>query len=121
MAEAIREVVGMAILAELRDPRIRDVTVTGVEVAADLRSATVKVSVMGDAAKERLCLFGLESSAGYLQRRVAARVETRYTPRLRFEVDHGVKKLLEVDRILREVLPPRPPTEPDPEDGESPN
>jgi ribosome-binding factor A len=112
VAEAIREVVSMAILTDLQDPRIRDVTVTSVEVSADLRLATVKVSVMGDEKKQRLCLHGLESSAGYLQRRVADRIETRYTPHVRFVLDQGVKKSLEINRILQEVLPkPIPPTD----------
>ncbi len=44
MAEAIREVVSMAILIELRDPRIQDVTVTYVEVSADLRHAKVPLA-----------------------------------------------------------------------------
>ena len=48
-AEAVREVVSMAILTELRDPRIRNVTVTYVEVAGDMRQAKVHVSVMGTA------------------------------------------------------------------------
>ena len=55
-AEAIREVVSMAILAELNDPRVRDVTVTYVEVSADLRHAKVHVSVMGDETKQQLSL-----------------------------------------------------------------
>ena len=55
-AEAIREVVSMAILTELSDPRIRDVTVTHVEVSADLRYAKIHVSVMGDEARQKLCL-----------------------------------------------------------------
>jgi ribosome-binding factor A len=106
MAAAIREVVSMAILAELRDPRVADVTVTGVEVTPDLRTAKVHVSVMGDETKQRLCLHGLTSSAGFLQSKLAERIETRYTPRLTFVLDQGVKKSLEVARILREVLPP---------------
>ena len=44
----------MAIIAELRDPRIADVTVTYVEVSADLRLAKVHVSVMGDEIKQNL-------------------------------------------------------------------
>ena len=48
VAEVVREVVSMAILTELSDPRIRDITVTYVEVSADLRHAKVHVSVMGD-------------------------------------------------------------------------
>lgn len=58
-AEAIREVVGMAILADLKDPRIRDVTVTYVEVSGDLRHAKVHVSVMGDETRQQLSLRGL--------------------------------------------------------------
>ena len=87
MAAAIREVVGMAILTELRDPRVADVTVTGVEVTPDMRTAKVHVSVMGDEKKQRLCLHGLKSSAGFLQSKIAERIETRYTPRLTFVLD----------------------------------
>lgn len=105
-AEAVREVVSMAILTEVRDPRVRDVTVTGVEMDADMRSATVHVSVMGDEAKQKLALRGLANSAGFLQSRIADRIETRYTPRLSFEIDGGVKKSLEIARILAEVLGP---------------
>ena len=109
-AEAIREVVSMAILVEIKDPRVRDVTVTRVEVAPDMRSAKVYISVMGDEKKQNLSLRGLESSAGFLQTKVAKRIDTRYTPRLSFVLDQGVKKQLEVLRILQEVLPKdRPP------------
>jgi ribosome-binding factor A len=104
-AEAIREVVSMAILTELRDPRVQDVTVTYVEVSPDLRQAKVHVSVMGDEAKQKLCLHGLESSAGFLQTKVGKRIDTRYTPRLRFELDMGVKKSLAIARLLNDVLP----------------
>jgi len=110
-AEAVREVVSMAILAELNDPRIRDVTVTHVEVSGDLRYAKVHVSIMGDETRQNLSLRGLRSAAGYLQAKVAERIDTRYTPRIQFLLDQGVKKSIEVARILHEVLPP-PPEEP---------
>ena len=101
----MRGVVSMAILTEVRDPRVKDVTVTGVEMAPDMRSATVFVSVMGNAGREQLALRGLANAAGFLQSRIADRIETRYTPRLRFEVDAGVKHSLEIARVLGEVLP----------------
>ncbi len=102
-AEAIREVVSMAILTELQDPRVQDVTVTHVVVPADLRSAKVHVSVMGDERKQELSLHGLRSSAGFLQRRVAERIDMRYTPRLEFVLDHGVKKSMQIAELLRDV------------------
>jgi ribosome-binding factor A len=119
-AEAVREVVSMAILAELKDPRVRDVTVTYVEVSADLRHAKIHVSVMGDEAKQRLSLTGLRSAAGFLQSKVAKRIDTRYTPKIEFLLDQGVKKSIEVARILREVLPPPPPPDEEEAEAESP-
>ncbi len=106
-AEAIREVVSMAILVDLKDPRIQDVTVTYVEVSGDMRQAKVHVSIMGDESKQNLSLRGLQNSAGYLQQKVNNRIDTRYTPKLTFVIDKGVKNSIEVSRILSEVLPPK--------------
>ena len=105
-ASAIREVVSMAILTELRDPRVKNVTVVAVEVLPDMKSAKVHVSIMGSEKEQQLGLSGLQNAAGFLQRKIADRIETRYTPRLQFVLDKGVKASLEVNRILREVLPP---------------
>lgn len=105
-AEAIRGVVSMAILTELRDPRVKNVTVVGVEVLPDMKSAKVYVSIMGSEKEQQLSLSGLQNAAGFLQKKIAERIETRYTPRLAFVLDKGVKNSLEVNRILREVLPP---------------
>jgi ribosome-binding factor A len=104
-AEAIREVVSMAILTELSDPRVRDVTVTHVEVSPDLRHAKVHVSVMGDEARQKLTLRGLQSAAGFLQAKIAERIEIRYTPKLSFMLDQGVKRSIAVAQILEQVLP----------------
>ncbi|QDV27771.1 30S ribosome-binding factor RbfA [Aureliella helgolandensis] len=106
-AEAIREVVSMAILTELRDPRVQNVTVTGVEVAPDMRTAKVLISIMADEGRQSLCLRGLQNSAGFLQSKIAKRIDTRYTPRLTFEIDDGVKKSLEVARILYDLAKER--------------
>jgi len=99
-AEAIREVVAASILTELRDPRVRDVTVVGVEVSPDMREAKVAVSVMGGEAQQNLSLRGLQNAAGFLQSKIAQRIETRHTPRLRFVIDKGVQHSLQVNEIL---------------------
>src|SRR5436190_19749934 len=105
-AEAIRGVVSMAILTELRDPRVKNVTVVGVEVLPDMKSAKVFVSIMGSEKEQQLGLSGLQNAAGFLQKKIAERIVSRYTPQLTFVLDKGVKKSLEISRILREVLPP---------------
>jgi ribosome-binding factor A len=104
-AEAIREVVGMSIIADLQDPRIKNVTVTRVEVSGDMRQAKVYVSIMGDDAMETLSLRGLQSAAGYLQAKCAKRIDTRYTPQLQFVIDKGAKNALRISQILATVFP----------------
>ncbi len=99
-AEAIREVVATSILTDLKDPRVDLVTITKVEVAADMRTAKVYFMTRGDEARERTALKGLQSAAGFLQQKCAKRIDTRYTPTLQFLVDEGVKNLIAVTQIL---------------------
>jgi len=106
-AEAIRGVVSMAILTELRDPRVQNVTVVGVEVTPDMREAKVLVSVMGSEAQQRTVLKGLQNSVGFLQSKIADRIETRYIPRLSFVIDDGVKKSVAVQQILEQIAKER--------------
>ena len=93
----------MAILTELRDPRVQNVTVVGVEVTPDMREAKVLVSVMGNDAQQRTVLKGLQNSVGFLQSKIADRIETRYIPRLTFVMDEGVKKSVAVQQILEQI------------------
>ncbi len=104
MAEAIREVVATAILFEVADPRVRSVTVLRVELTGDLRQARVYVSVMGTESEQRRALEGLTHAAGFLQSRVAARLQTRFTPVLSFRLDDSVKKSVELGRLIDEAV-----------------
>jgi ribosome-binding factor A len=107
-AAAVREVVSMAILTDLNDPRVEHVTVTYVEMTPDMRQAKIHVSIMGDETKQRLSLAGLRSAAGYLQSKVAKGIDTRYTPKLEFVLDQGVKRSIQIAEILGRVLPKEP-------------
>ncbi len=103
VAQAIRQVVSTAILTELRDPRVKKVTVLNVEVPPDLRSAKIYVSVLGEEREGFLTLRGLQSARGFLQSRIADELDLRWTPILEFVLDNGVKKSIETAKLLREV------------------
>jgi ribosome-binding factor A len=104
VAEVIREVASETILFELQDPRIKNVTVTRAEVAADLQHAKVFVSVMGTQKEQELCMHGLRHSAGFVQAKLAKRLQTRFTPVLNFVLDQGVKNSIEIARLIKEAL-----------------
>lgn len=105
-AEAIRETVSSTVLFGLRDPRVKNVTVLSAVAAPDMKTAKVYVSIMGTPKEQSLCMHGLESAKGFIQAKLADRLQTRYTPVLTFVLDPAVKKSIEASRLLREVLPP---------------
>jgi len=125
VAEVVREVASETILFELRDPRVKMVTVTRTEVSGDLQHAKVYVSIMGTEKEQNLTLRGLKHAAGFIQSRLAERLQTRFTPVLQFVLDQGVKNSIEMTRLINEALgKPAPGTadveEPPPEDQPSP-
>jgi ribosome-binding factor A len=104
VAEAVREVASETILFELRDPRVKLVTVTRAEVSGDLQHAKIYVSVMGTPKEQQLTLRGLKHAAGFVQSKLAKRLQTRFTPVVQFVLDQGVKNSIEMSRLIKEAL-----------------
>jgi ribosome-binding factor A len=117
-----REIAGL-LRKEVRDPRVGSVSVTGVEVAADLASARVWVRSMGTDAERAESLEGLEAAAPFLRRTLGRSLHVRRVPELRFQEDRSLREAERIERILHEVLPEEgadadpedAPTDPEPE------
>ncbi len=103
VAEVIRQTVAAYLTEQVRDPRIGFVTVTGVELSADLAHARVRVSVMGTEEEKAQSLAGLRSAAGFLRAQLGRVLRLRQTPELRFELDRGLEHAQRIDRLLREL------------------
>ena len=102
--ESVRQVLAEAV-PELKDPRIGLVTVTGVDTAADLRHATVYVSVLGSGRKRKATLAGLEAAHGLLQSRLARELRMKRTPQLAFEYDPSVERGVRMSQLIDELAP----------------
>lgn len=118
IAEVIRQAASETILFRLQDPRVKLVTVTRAEVSADLQHAKVYVSIMGSPKQQKLTMYGLNSATGFIQAEVAKRLQTRFTPAIRFYEDEGVKKSIEITRLIKEGLGQKPDENPEFEDEE---
>lgn len=100
--EAVRQVVGDAVSADIKDPRVGFVTVTDVRTSPDLRQARVYVSVLGRRREREASLDGLRSAHGYLQRRVASELRLKNTPELEFVLDETTEKAFRLEKLIRE-------------------
>ena len=93
------------IIGELKDPRVDPMTtVTDVNVTTDLKFATVYISVMGDEERQKETLEGLNSANGFIRRELAARVNLRNTPELRYVLDKSMEYGVRMDRLIDEVI-----------------
>src|SRR5262245_16363272 len=105
--ESIRQVLSEAV-PELKDPRIGFVTVTGVATSADLRHATVYVSVLGSTRKRDATLRGLTAAHGVLQSAIAHELKLKRTPQLAFEYDPTVERGVRMTKLIDDLAPEEP-------------
>ena len=103
--EQLKRELAELIQTELRDPRVGLVSVTAVQVAADLGSARVFVRVLGGDAERAESLEGLVAAAPYLRKLLGQILEIRRIPELRFEEDRTLEQARRIEHILAEVLP----------------
>lgn len=103
VAELVRQTVGAFLTGDVRDPRIGFVTVTGVEVTADLSHANVQVSVMGTEEEKTRSLEGLASAARFLRAQISKELTLRTSPELHFRLDRGLEHAQRINQVLKDL------------------
>jgi len=102
--ESLRQVLSEGV-SQLKDPRIGFVTVTGVRTTADLRQATVYVSVLGSERKRERTLYVLTAAHGVLQAQIARELRLKRTPQLTFAYDPTVERGVRMTKLIDELAP----------------
>ncbi|MCI8590902.1 MAG: 30S ribosome-binding factor RbfA [Lachnospiraceae bacterium] len=101
--EVLREL-SVIIRQEIKDPRIHMMTsVTGVEVAPDLKTCKAFISVLGSDQEKKDTLEGLKNAEGYARRMLAKRLNLRHTPEIRFILDQSIEYGVNMSRLIDQV------------------
>ncbi len=109
VAGEIQRLIGTLLVQRVSDPRLTEVVVTRVKVTPDLRLAKVAVhSLAVEGGDSRLILAGLEAAAPFFKRELAAGLDLRYTPDLRFYWDEQLDEVRRIDALLRGARPVAP-------------
>jgi ribosome-binding factor A len=101
--ELLKREIGEAIRREIPVQQAGLVTVNDVEVAGDLRLATVYIGILGNAEQQRTGLALLRKNRARIQDLVAKSVVLKYIPQLRFVVDESVARGNRVLEIIAEL------------------
>jgi ribosome-binding factor A len=98
----IMESLGRVFVEEIQSSSSGIITITRVEVSADLKTAHVYLSVFGDVDKEAL-LDLLEKRKGYLRKSIASEVKLKYNPALIFSLDPTPEYETRIDRLIEQL------------------
>ena len=92
------------LIRELKDPRIAVMTtVVAVEVATDLKTAKVFISVLGDDQAKEETMEGLKSAKGFLRKELAHTINLRNTPELHFVYDESIEYGMKLSKMIDDL------------------
>lgn len=103
VADQIRMEVADILMRKIKDPRVRSVTVTDVELTNDLRLARVFVTALGTDAEKREIFAGLVKATGFVRSELGRRVTLRYLPEIVFLEDISGPRGDRVLQLLEEL------------------
>ncbi len=100
----VKKELSILISREIKDPRINPMTsVIDVEVAPDLKTARVYISVMGDEESKKETYQGLQSAASYMRSQLAKSLNLRNTPELTFIMDSSIEYGVNMSKLINDI------------------
>ncbi len=103
VADLIKMEIADLLLKTVKDPRIGSVTITGVKVTDDLRTARIFFVEMGKDTCSDAVLAGLGKAAGFLRRELSRRLQLRHVPELLFTYDPSFAYGNRIENLLMEI------------------
>lgn len=103
LAEVIKKELSDLFQKEVKDPRVKFLTIVDVEVTGDLRHAKVFVSTLKEKNDPAELMEGLEKATGYLRKELGQRIDVRHTPEIRFIYDRSIERGQRINQILNEL------------------
>lgn len=103
VGDLLLEIVAELLTKEIRDPRVRSVTLTGARVSKDLRHAKFFFSVLGETPNRTEALAGLKSASGFIRTKIAKHLSLRLVPAIEFTYDDTEEAAQRIDALLDKV------------------
>jgi len=102
--DEIKREIAEILRGELKDPRVSVMaSVVKVDTTADLKYCKVYVSILGDDEEKKSAFEGINSSAGYIRKQLAERINLRNTPELKFFLDESVEYGIKISKMIDEI------------------
>jgi ribosome-binding factor A len=101
VGDMLVELISELLTREIRDPRVRGVTITGAKVTRDLRHARVYFNLLGGGENRDSVLAGLRSAGGFIRSRVGKEINLKFVPSIEFLYDESEDRAQRIDELLK--------------------
>ncbi len=105
LALQIQHEISLILALNMKDRRIGFVTVTGVDLAPDLRHARVFVTTMGSDAEKKASLATLDRATGWIRHELGQRIRMKFVPEIEFRTDTSQEYGNRIDHLIDEIKP----------------
>lgn len=103
VSELVLRELSNLLVRELKDPRLRGVTLTHVHMDDDLRHGRVYFSHLAGQEHVAAVKAGFKSASGFIRREIGRVLSLRYIPNLDFEYDEGIEHSAKIGALLRDI------------------
>ncbi len=103
VAEMVLRELSQMLLRDLKDPRLRGVTLTSVKMSDDLRHGRIFFSHLEGRATADEAIKGFRSAGGFIRRQLGRALGLRFTPEFDFEFDPGLETAARIESLLRDA------------------
>lgn len=103
VGDQILRFIAELLMNKVRDPRVKSVTLTGINLSNDLKNARIFFSVMGDESDVKQSQKGLESAKGYIKRQLGSGLELRYVPDIIFDHDPTLATGNRLEQLFKKI------------------
>jgi ribosome-binding factor A len=97
----IQKVLSEILQKDIKDPRLKLTTVTGVEVSRDLKLARIYFTTPDAEQKKEAVIKGFESARGFIKRALANELDLKYMPDIKFFYDDSLEYGSHIDRLIK--------------------
>lgn len=104
VADQIQRELADLLQHETKDPRVKNITITAVEVTRDYSQAKVFYSILGNPEELFLTQNGLENAKGFLRSQLSHRMQLRITPQLNFVYDESVERGTRLSKLIDDAV-----------------
>lgn len=108
MSELLRETIADLLLRKSKDPRLKEINVTGVKVTADLKKAVIHYSVLGGPEARETARKALDKASGFVRAAVGEALRLKYSPEIKFEFDRNLEYAQHMNDVFKQLADSRP-------------